>query len=85
MNGPIDTILMAVCGHAIGSAVINNKVSAKSLFDAGNGEVFAIGIDGVAGEVKIMLFIAGVILCLGGPELGDCAIICKDMSHGSAL
>ena len=41
-------------------------------------------IDGLAREVKIMSFVAGVMLRLRGPEFGNSAVIRKDMSHESA-
>ena len=85
MNDPSHITLMPAGGRAITSAVVNNKVTPKFLFDDGYGEVLAIRIDGDTCEVKIMLFIAGMILSLGGPELSNCAIIRKDMSHESAL
>ena len=84
MDCPIDIALMPVGCHAVGSAVINNKVAPKSLFDDCDWEMLAIRIDGVAGEVKSMSFVAGVILRLGGPEFGNVVVICKDMSHESA-
>jgi len=82
-NNPTDIALMPVGGPAVASAVINNKVAPKSLFDNGYGEMLAIRIDGLAGEVKSMSFIAGVMLRLGGPEFGNGVVICKDMSHES--
>ena len=83
MDCPIDIALVPVGGPAIASAVINNKLAPKSLFDDGDGEMLAIRIDGLAGEVKSMSFIAGVMLRLGGPEFGNGVVICKDMSHES--
>ena len=82
-NFPTDSALMPVGGHAVGSAVINNKVALKSLFDDCDWEMLAIRIDGLAREIKIMSFVAGVILRLGGPEFGNGVVICKDMSHES--
>ena len=82
-NFPTDSALMPVGGPAVTSAVINNKLAPKSLFDDCDWEMLAIRIDGVAGEVKSMSFIAGVILRLGGPEFGNGVVICKDMSHES--
>jgi len=83
-NFPTDSALMPAGGPAIASAVINNKAAPKSLFDNGYGEMLAIRIDSLAGEVKSMSFIAGVILRLGGPEFGNGVVIGKDMSHESA-
>ncbi len=83
-NFPTDSALMPVCGPAVASAVINNKVAPKSLFDDCDWEMLAIRIDGLAGEVKSLSFVAGVMLRLGGPEFGNGAVIRKDMSHESA-
>ena len=75
---------MPVGGPAVASAVINNKAAPKSLFDDGDWEMLAIRIDGLASKVKSLSFIAGVMLRLAGPEFGNGAVICKDMSHDSA-
>jgi len=83
-NNPTDLALMTVSDPAIASAVINNKVAPKFLFDDDNWEMLAIRIDSLAGEVKSMSFIAGVMLRLSGPEFGNGVVICKDMSHESA-